>query len=161
MIFYSVKEMIMLNVRGTFWCIFGILFVFSITSAALAQQEQQPDTALSQSQFMQIIDRIDKVEENMRDHVDKKFGELDKKIDDLEAKFHELDKKLALVDLKANILIGVFGVIITLVVIPILVPVLKQVVLNRLNRRNNNEVSSGPQPEAEKVLREGNFEDRA
>jgi hypothetical protein len=32
---------------------------------------------------MQIIDRIDKSEEKLRDHVDKKFGELDKKIDEL------------------------------------------------------------------------------
>lgn len=151
----------MLTARGTFWSIFGILFIFSIVSAAFAQQEQQPDSALTQSQFMQIIDRIDKAEENMRKHVDDKFDKLDERIDDLETKFHELDKKVALVDLKANILIGVFGVIITLVVIPILVPVLKQVVINRLNLRKNNEVSSGPQPEADKILREGNFEDSA
>lgn len=44
---------------------------------------------------MQFIDRIDKVEDNMRDHVDKKFGELNKKIDDLGTKFHELNKKVA------------------------------------------------------------------
>ncbi len=157
----------MLNVRRTFWSIFGILFIFLIVSAAFAQQEQQPDSALSQSQFMQIIDRIDKSEEKLRDHVDKKFGELDKKIDGLdkkidglEVKFHELDKKVALVDLKANILIGVFGVIITLVVIPILVPVLKQIVLNRLNSRKNNKVSSDPQAEVNRILRQGNFGDR-
>ena len=63
----------MLNLRATLWCIFGILFIFSITFTAFAQQEQSSDTALSQSQFMQIIDRIDKSEDEMRKHVDEKF----------------------------------------------------------------------------------------
>ena len=105
----------MLNERGTLWCIVGLLFVLSITAAAYAQQDQQPDSALSQSQFLQIIDRIDKVEKNMRDHVDKKFGELDKRIDDLEAKFHELDKKVAVlrsdVDKLFTIIIGIAGAV--------------------------------------------------
>lgn len=152
----------MLNVRGTFWCIIGILFVLSIASTALGQQS---DSALSQSQADKIIEKMNELEKNMlkgmhdlelkmRDHVDKKFGELDDKFD-------ELDKRVDRIGLKVNILIGVFGVIITLVVIPILVPVLKQVVLNRLNRRDNNGVSSESHVEAEKVLREGNFRDRA
>ena len=46
----------MMNERGTLWCIFGLLFVLSITAAAYAQQDQQPDSALSQSQFLQIIE---------------------------------------------------------------------------------------------------------
>jgi tetratricopeptide (TPR) repeat protein len=89
----------MLKSRQTFNIIFRIFFVLFIASTAFAQQEQQSDSALPQSQFMQIIDRIDKVEDNMRDHVDKKIGELDKKIDanykELNTKFHELDKKVA------------------------------------------------------------------
>lgn len=89
----------MLNVRGTLWSFLGIFFLFSIISAAFAQQNQQSGSTLSESQFMQIIDRIDKVEDNMRDHVDKKIGELDKKIDvnykELNTKFYELDKKVA------------------------------------------------------------------
>jgi len=151
----------MLNMQRTLGCIFGILFVLSITSAAFAQQEQQPDSALTQSQFEKILEKIDESEKETRAYIDEKFDKLDKRIDDLEAKFHELDKKVALVDLKVNILIGVFLGVITLVVVPILVPVLKQVVLNRLNQRKNNAVSSGSQPEAEKTLREDNFEDRA
>ena len=90
-------ETMMSNIQVTLRRIFGILFIFSITFTAFAQQEQQPAAALSQSQFMQIIDRIDKSEERMRKHVDEKFGELDKKIDKLdekfEAKFGELDNK--------------------------------------------------------------------
>ncbi len=84
-----------LNARKMTYGIFFILLISSITVTSFAQQEQQSDSALSRSQFMQIIDRIDKSEENMRNHFDKKFGELDKKIDDLETKFHELDKKVA------------------------------------------------------------------
>ena len=73
----------MLNVRGMLCGIFGIFFVLCLTAVVWGQQVQQSDSALSQSQFMQIIDRIDKSEEKLRDHVDKKFGELDKKIDEL------------------------------------------------------------------------------
>ena len=80
----------MLNVRATLWRIFGILFIFSITFTAFAQQEQQTDAALSQSQFMQLLDKIDESEDEMRKHVDKKFDELDQKFDE---KFGELDKK--------------------------------------------------------------------
>ena len=100
--------MMMVNMRGILWGVFGILFMLSIASTALGQQS---DSALTQSQFMQIIDRIDKAEESMRDHVDKKFGELDTKIDDLNTKFHELDKKVAVlrsdVDKLFTIIIGI------------------------------------------------------
>lgn len=82
----------MSNNRQTLSIIFGVLFVLFVVSTALGQQS---DSALSESQFMQIIDRIDKSEEKLRDHIDKKFGELDKRIDDIEEKFHELDKKVA------------------------------------------------------------------
>ena len=47
----------------------------------------------------------------MRDHIDKKFGEFDKRIDDMEEKFHELDKKVAVlrsdVDKLFTIIIGI------------------------------------------------------
>ena len=81
----------MLNVRATLWSVFGILFIFSIAFTAFAQEEQKSDTVLSQSQFMQIIDRIDKSKEETRKHVDERFEKLDKKIDE---KFGELDKKI-------------------------------------------------------------------
>ena len=80
----------MLNLRTTLWCILGILFILAISFTAFAQQEQSSDAALSQSKFMQIIDRIDKSKDEMRKHVDEKFDALDKKFD---AKFGELDKK--------------------------------------------------------------------
>ena len=81
----------MLNVRTTFSSIFGILFILSISFTAFAQQEQQVGAALSQSQFMQILDKIDESEDEMRKHVDKKFDELDKKFDE---KFDKLDEKV-------------------------------------------------------------------
>ena len=159
----------MLNARGTLWSIFGILFILSMVSTAFAQQS---DSALPQSQFEKILEKIDESEKETRAYIDQKFDKLDtkidekfdkldKRIDDLETKFHELDKKVALVDLKANILIGVFGVIITLVVIPILVPVLKQVVINRLTPQNNSEGSQKPQVGVKEHLEHGNFGDKA
>ena len=87
----------MLNVRTTLWLIFGILFIFSISFTAFAQQEQQPAAVLSQSQFIQLLDRIDKSKEEMRKHVDEKFNELDKKFD---KKFDALDKKFDALDTK-------------------------------------------------------------
>ena len=85
----------MLNVRATLWGIFGILFILSIPFTAFAQQEQQSDAALSQSQFEKILDKIDESEDEMRSHVDKKFDELDEKFDELDEKFDELDEKVA------------------------------------------------------------------
>ena len=88
--------------------ILGLFFALFMVSTAVGQQ---PDSALSQSQFMQIIDRIDKVEERMRKHVDEKFDKLNTKIDDLDTKFHELDKKVAVlrsdVDKLFAIIIGI------------------------------------------------------
>ena len=80
--------MVMLNVRGTFWCIFGILFMLSIASTALGQQSE---SALSQSQFEKILEKIDKSEKETRAYIDQKFDKLDTKIDQ---KFGELDKKI-------------------------------------------------------------------
>lgn len=115
----------MLNVRATLWCISGILFIFSLTFTAFAQQEQQSDAALSQSQFMQILEKIDESEDRMRSHVDKKFNELDKKFDEkfgeLDDKFDELDKQVAVLNTKVNILIAIIVGIFTLIVAPILV----------------------------------------
>ena len=67
---------------------------------------QQSDSALSQSQSDKIIEKIDQLEKNMlkgihelelkmRDHVDKKFGELDtQKLMTLGQNFTNLTKKL-------------------------------------------------------------------
>ena len=105
----------MSNIQATLWCIFGILFIFSISFTAFAQQEQRSGAALSQSQFMQILDRIDKSEDEMRNHIDKKFDALDKKFDGLETKFHELDKKVAVirsdVDKLFTIIIAIAGAV--------------------------------------------------
>ncbi len=102
----------MLNVRATLWRIFGILFIFSLTLTAFAQQEQQSDAALSQSQFMQILDKIDASEDRMRKHVDEKFGELDKKFDELDEKVDKLSTDVAFINGQLTIIkwiITIFG----------------------------------------------------
>lgn len=138
----------MLNGRAMLWSIFGILFIFSITFTAFAQQEQQSDAALSQSQFMQIIDRIDKSEEETRKHVDEKFDKLDKKID---AKFGELDKKfdelgekvdeiktdVAVLNARVNLLQWVIAIIGA----PFLISIIVLFVQIRLDQRNSAEIA--------------------
>lgn len=129
----------MLNVRTTLWSIFGILFIFSISFTAFAQQEQQTGAALSQSQFMQILDKIDESEDEMRKHVDKKFDELDKKFDE---KFDKLDEKVteiktdvAVLNAKVNLLQWMIAIIGA----PFLISIIVLFVQIRLNQRNSAE----------------------
>ena len=145
----------MLNVRATLWRIFGILFIFFITVTAFAQQEQQSDAALSQSQFMQILNKIDESENRMRSHVDnkfdelnKKFDELDKKFGELEDKFDELDKQVAVLNTKVNILIAIIVGIFTLVVAPILVLMLR----DHLNQRNRVKIAAESKEEPDEGI---------
>ena len=109
------KEMMMLNVRTTFSSIFGILFILSISFTAFAQQEQQVGAALPQSQFMQILDKIDESEDEMRKHVDKKFDELDKKFDEkfdkLDEKVDEIKTDVAVLNARVNLLQWVIAII--------------------------------------------------
>ena len=155
----------MLNGRATLRSIFGILFILSITFTAFAQQEQQP-AALSQSQFMQIIDRIDKSEDRMRKHVDEKFdaldqkfdkklGALDQKLGALDQKFDELDKQVAVLNTKVNILIAIIVGIFTLVVAPILVLMLR----DHLNQRNSAEIAAEIREGSDEDIKRKNFID--
>ena len=155
----------MSNIRATLWRIFGIFFIFSITFTAFAQQEQQP-AALSQSQFMQILDKMDESEDRMRSHVDKKFGELDKKFDEkfgeldkkfdeLDEKFDELDKQVAVLNTKMNILIAIIVGIFTLVVAPILVLMFR----DRLNQRNSVEIAAEGREESDENVIRRNLKD--
>ena len=151
----------MLNVRATLWRIFRILFIFSISFTAFAQQEQQSDAALSQSQFMQILNKIDESEDRMRSHVDDKFNELDKKFDEkfgeldeklgeLDKKFDGLDKQVAVLNTKVNILIAIIVGIFTLVVAPILVLMLR----DYLNQRNSVEIAAESREESDEDSRQ-------
>ena len=142
----------MLNVRTTLWRIFGIFFIFSISFTAFAQQEQQAGAALSQSQFMQILNKIDESEDRMRSHVDKKFNELDKKLDELDDKFDELDKQVAVLNTKVNILIAIIVGIFTLIVAPILVLMLR----DRISQRNRAEIAieSEKEPDEDAMRRD-------
>ena len=127
----------MSNIQATLRSIFGILFIFSITFTAYAQQEQQP-VALSQSQFEKILEKIEESEDRMRSHVDKKFDALNKRFDALDDKFNELDKQVAVLNTKVNILIAIIVGIFTLVVAPILVLMLR----DHLNQRNSAEIAA-------------------
>ncbi|MDE0397057.1 MAG: hypothetical protein OXL96_04555 [Candidatus Poribacteria bacterium] len=156
----------MLNTQATLRSIFGILFILSITFTAFAQQEQQSDAALSQSQFMQILNKIDESEDRMRSHVDnkfnelntkfdEKFGELDKKFGELDDKFDELDKQVAVLNTKVNILIAIIVGIFTLVVAPILVLMFR----DRLTQRNTAEIAAESREESDENTERGNLAD--
>ena len=154
----------MLNVRATLWSIFGILFIFSITFTAFAQQEQQSDAALSQSQFMQIIDRIDKSKDEMRKHVDEKFDELDKKFDE---KFGELDKKFDELNADVAFINGQLTIIkwsITIFVAPLIVGLIIYYLQNRKRKTNttadvSTKVSAESKEESDEDIRRGNLID--
>ena len=146
----------MSNIRATLRSIFGILFILSITFTAYAQQEQQP-AALSQSQFEKILEKIEKSEDEMRTHVDKKFNELGEKFGKLDEKFDELDKQVAVLNTKVNILIAIIVGIFTLIVAPILVLMLR----DRLNQRNSVEIAAESREESdENVIRRNLTDDQ-
>ena len=98
----------MSNIQATLRSIFGILFIFSLTFTAFAQQEQQP-AALSQSQFEKILEKIEESEDEMRTHVDKKFGELNKKFDELDGKVAEIKTDVAVLNATLNRIIAIIG----------------------------------------------------
>lgn len=145
----------MLNVWATLWHIFGILFIFSISFTAFAQQEQQSGAALSQSQFMQILDKIDESEDKMRKHVDDKFDELDKKFDELDDKFDKLSTDVAFINGQLTIIkwsITIFGA-------PLLVGLIIYYFQNRKKMANTTAdvvtkvAAEGKEESAENVIR--------
>ena len=140
--------MVMLNVRGTLWCILGILFVILITSAAFAQQEQQPDSALTQSQADKIIEKINELETNMlkgmheletnmRDHVDKKIAEVNTNITELKEDVANIKGQLTIIKWG----ITVFGA-------PLLIGIVVIIVQNHFSRKNNAKIVSEDAAEA-------------
>ncbi len=134
----------MLNVRATLWRIFGIPFIFSPTFTAFAQQEQQSDAALSQSQFMQILDKIDASEDRMRKHVDEKFGELDEKVD-------EIKTDAAVLNARVNLLQWMIAIIGA----PFLISIIVLFVQIRLNQKNSAEIVSEVATESREESDEG------
>lgn len=150
-----------LNARKVTYGVFFIFLISSITVTSFAQQEQQSDSALSQSQFMQIIDRIDKSEEKLRDHIDKKFGELDKKIDDLETKFHELDKKVAVLRSDVDKLFTIIIPIAVAVGAHLLILIGSHIYTYWRNKTNVlTNVVSNNQLEQDAILRQAYFKDK-
>ena len=125
----------MLNVRTTLWRIFGILFIFSISFTAFAQQKQQAGAALSQSQFEKLLDKIDESEDEIRKHVDKKFDELDEKFD---KKFDELDEKVTEVKTDVAVLnarVNLLQWMIAIIGAPFLISIIVLFVQIRVNQR--------------------------
>ncbi|RKU36328.1 hypothetical protein C6496_13810 [Candidatus Poribacteria bacterium] len=132
--------------RGILWCIFGILFVLSIAPNALGQQS---DSALTQSQFEKILEKIEESEKETRAYIDQKFdkldtkidqkfGELDKKIDDLNTKFNKLDKDVAVLSARLNLLQWIIAIIGA----PFLISIIILFVQMRLNQQNSAEIVS-------------------
>ncbi|RKU30109.1 hypothetical protein C6499_06875 [Candidatus Poribacteria bacterium] len=142
----------MLNTQATLRSIFGILFILSITFTAFAQQEQPSGAALSQSQFMQILDKIDESEDEMRKHVDKKFDELNKKFDE---KFDELDEKVAEIKTDVAVLnarVNLLQWVIAIIGTPFLISIIVLFVQIRLNQRNNVEIAAESKEESDEGI---------
>ena len=147
----------MLNVRTTFSSIFGILFILSISFTAFAQQEQQVGAALSQSQFMQILDKIDESEDEMRKHVNKKFDELDEKFDKLDEKVDEIKTDVAVLNARVNLLQWVIAIIGA----PFLISIIVLFVQIRLHQRNSVEIAAESKEEStENVIRRNLTDDQ-
>ena len=148
----------MLNARGMLCCIFGILFIFSIVSAAFAQQD---NSALSQSQFEKILEKIDEseketlkgmheLETKMRDHVDKKIAEVNTNITELKEDVANIKGQLTIIKWG----ITVFGA-------PLLVGIVVIIVQNYLSRKNDGKIASEAAAEAvSKVASKATTENR-
>ena len=125
------------NKHKMFWRFFSVLFIFFVTSTAFAQQ---PGLSLSESQFMQIIERIDRVEKDLKDYVDTRIEKFETKFetkfDGLDKRLNTLEKDTAFLNLKVNILIG--GI--TLVLLPVFAPIIYQTFRDIRDRKNLHEL---------------------
>ena len=135
--------MIMLDARRTLLGIFGILF---IVSAALAQQD---DSALTQSQFEKILEKIDEseketlkgmheLETKMREHVDSKIAVVNTNITELKEDVANIKGQLTIIKWG----ITVFGA-------PLLVGIVVIIVQNYLSRKNDGKIVSEAAAEAD------------
>ena len=95
----------MLNARGTLWSIFGILFIFSIVSAAFAQQEQQSDSVPENSQ-QETLNQINKKLDGLDTKVDELATEIGKLVTEISKLVTEMGKLVNKVDeIEDNILV--------------------------------------------------------
>jgi len=86
----------MLNIRIILSWIYGILFILSITSIAWGQQDQQVNTALSESETIKIIREIHDLEKSLTKEVHDLDTKLLKEIHNLEIKMRDhVDKKIS------------------------------------------------------------------
>lgn len=101
----------MLKLRITLSGIFGILFILSITSIAWGQQDQQVNTALSESETIKIIREIHELEKNLIKEVHDLDTKILKEIHGLELKMRDhVDKKINNNIIITITVLGVIGV---------------------------------------------------
>lgn len=101
----------MLNIRITLTWIFGVLFLLSITSITLGQQNQQINTALSESETIKIIREIHELEKNLIKEVHNLDTKILKEIHGLEIKMRDhVDNKINTVIILTITVLGVIGV---------------------------------------------------
>ena len=143
--------MMMMNMRGTLWCIFGILFIFTITSAAFAQQEQQPDTVPADSQVKQDP-----------------LTEINKTLKELNNNYHKLDIQVRDLNTKVTFLLWAFGLFFTVIVLPVIVKYWRNTLGKQNSANTGSRVDSKTTPDVatEKeldpsvFLRQGNFREK-
>jgi len=133
----------MLNQRAPLLCVFGIFFVFFIYTIGFAQSGQRSNSALSTSQYVELIKEIRQLDTNMtkniseleskmRDHVDDKVSALSTDINNLRNDVAFINGQLSIIKWALTIIGG-----------PLLLIIIGAMVKNYLqNRRNKNNVAT-------------------
>lgn len=138
----------MLNQRRTLLYILWILFVFYTYSIGFAQSDQKSDSALSESQYIILIQEIRELDTKMAERIGAQNTKMAEKLGELETKMHEhVDKKLSDVNdeikkLQEDVAFmkGMFTTIQGITTIfggPLLVGILIGIVINYLQNRKN------------------------
>ena len=155
----------MLNQRRVLLCILGVLFVFYMSSTGFAESDQKSDSALSESQYIMLIQEIRELDTKMAERIrelDTKMAErigaqntkMAEKLGELETKMREhVDKKLSDVndeikELQEDVAFmkGMFTTIQGITTIfggPLLVGIALAMIVNYIqNRRNKTKVDT-------------------
>lgn len=132
----------MLNQRSTILCLISIFFIIFTCSVGFTQSVQKSDSALSGSQYNDLIKEIHELDKNMtkkmgelesrmRDHVDDKISALSTDINKLSQDVAFINGQLSIIKWALTIIGG-----------PLLVVIIGVLVNNYFqNRRNKNKVA--------------------
>lgn len=152
----------MLNTRRTLIKVFGILFIFFVPSATIAQQTDtdkiikaihELETNMLKAMHeleTKFGDQMHELELKMRDHVDTKFGELD-------TKFNKLNKEVAVLKSDFNKLFWFLTAIGAPVFVHFLILILSKVPFWRNNDKVVSEVASENKSDAKDYLSDDNY----